>query len=155
MCIQKCRVAAIVNELVGKRLSFHLGNRNRAVLRYTSRGMVQRVESVVDVQTLDLRGGILRDGLRHLHPPPCAPVHPAAPRPMTPSPPPPVLPPGPPPSGRAVVVPFRAVVVPCRARSHHPAATTGRLQVTVENRQVTRRGLAALAKHVDNQPRTW
>ena len=30
---------------------------HRAVLRYTSRGMIQRVEGVVDVQTLDLRCG--------------------------------------------------------------------------------------------------
>ena len=45
-----------------------------------------------------------------------APVHSAAPRPVAPSPPPSPSPPPP---------PSRTVVVPCRARAHHPAATTG------------------------------
>ena len=63
-------------------------------------------------------------GLRHLHPPTRAPVHPAAPRPVTPSPSQSVTSPGPPPSPPPPS--SRTVVVPCRARVHHPAATTGR-----------------------------
>ena len=58
-------------------------------------------------------------------------VHPAGPRPVTPSPPASVPPPGPPPSpppqsGGVVVVPCLDVAVPCRARGHQAAATTGR-----------------------------